>query len=259
MNYFFEHNGFAPIDRSSFKEEEITFSNIWGVSDENLFDKVLSESDASHQAQKPFFNFVLTTSNHRPYTYPEGRIDIPSKTGRDGAVKYTDFAIAQFLKQAESHPWFDNTIFIIVADHCASGSGKTNIPVQDYHIPLWFYAPKLIPAQKVDTLTSQIDIGPTLLGLLNFSYPTKFLGQDVLKLNPEKGQAFLGTYQNLGLYRNGVLLTLSPKQQSDFVRYDRKTHQAVDIEPDPKLLNDGIAYYQFSSFLLRQHYLGKDF
>ncbi len=259
MNYFFEQNGFAPIDRGSFKEEEITFSNIWGVADEDLFDKVLSESDTSYQAGKPFLSFVLTTSNHRPYTYPEGRIDIPSKTGRDGAVKYTDYSIARFLKQAESKPWFDNTIFIIVADHCASGSGKTNIPVQDYHIPMWIYAPKLIPAQTIDTLTSQIDIGPTLFGLLNFSYPSKFLGKDVLKIDPKKGQAFLGTYQNLGIYRDNVLLTLSPKQKADFVRYDRKTNKAEPIEPNPALLREGIAYYQFSSFLLSQGYLDKDF
>ena len=54
----------------------------------------------------PFFDFIMTTSNHRPYTYPENRIDIPSGTGRSGAVKYTDYAIGDFIKKAKTKPWF---------------------------------------------------------------------------------------------------------------------------------------------------------
>ena len=86
----------------------------------------------------------MTTSNHRPYTYPENRIDIPSKSNREGGVKYTDYALGEFLKIAATKPWFDNTIFVITADHCAGSAGKTALPPHKYHIPLLIYAPKNI-------------------------------------------------------------------------------------------------------------------
>jgi phosphoglycerol transferase MdoB-like AlkP superfamily enzyme len=65
----------------------------------------------------PFLLQLMTTSNHCPRTYPDNRIDIKSGNGCDGAVKYTDYAIGEFLDQARKKPWFDNTIFIFVADH----------------------------------------------------------------------------------------------------------------------------------------------
>jgi len=122
MNYFFGHNGYRVIDRNS-PEADVTFANIWGACDEDLFRWTMREADASAAAGKPFHYFVMTTSNHRPYTFPEGKIDLPSKvSGRAGAVKYTDYAIGKFLREAESKPWFKNTVFVIVADHCAASA-----------------------------------------------------------------------------------------------------------------------------------------
>lgn len=119
----------------------------------------------------------MTTSNHRPYTYLDGKIDILPGTGRAGAVKYTDYAIKQLMERSKQKPWFDNTIFIIVADHCAGSAGKVHIPVDRYHIPLFIYAPKIIKPKIIDDLASQIDIAPTLLGLLDVEYKSKFLGK----------------------------------------------------------------------------------
>jgi len=119
MNYFFANNGYSVVDRSAINDEDIDYENVWGVADENLFELALTEIDKS-SVEKPVFAHIMTTSNHRPYTYPEGRIDIPSHTSRDGAVKYTDYAIGKFLKEASHKSWFRNTLFIIVADHCAS-------------------------------------------------------------------------------------------------------------------------------------------
>lgn len=124
MNAYFSGNGFTVVDRTVMQPEEITFSNIWGVCDENLFARAIKEADASHAAGKPFFNFVLTTSNHRPYTYPDGRISIPSKSGRNGGVMYADYSIGKFMEEARKHPWFDDTVFVFVADHGASSSGR---------------------------------------------------------------------------------------------------------------------------------------
>jgi len=125
--------------------------------------------------------FLMTTSNHRPYTFPEGKIDIPSGTGgRPGAVKYTDYALGAFLSLARKQKWFDDTVFVLVADHCASANGEVGLPLNKYHIPLFIYSPKYIPAREVQKIASQIDIGPTLLSLLGFSYKSYFWGNDIL-------------------------------------------------------------------------------
>lgn len=248
MNYFFGNNGFAVTDRADFAKEEITFANNWGVCDEDLFRKTLRIADADARAGKPFFHFLLTTSNHRPFTYPEGRIDIPSHSGREGAVKYTDFAIGQFLREARRHAWFANTAFVIVADHCASSAGKTDVPVERYHIPGLIYAPGFVAPRAVTGLVSQIDLAPTLLGLLGFSYETKFFGQDVLRTAPER--AFIGTYQQVGFMRGGRLTVLAPKRQVEAFTYElNQPDSQRPVTADPADVRDAVAYYQGASWL----------
>ncbi|MBA4057498.1 MAG: sulfatase, partial [Marivirga sp.] len=210
MGYFFGHNSYQVIDRSVLSNDEIDYENIWGVADENLFDLALREITTKSK-ESPVFAHIMTTTNHRPYTYPEGRIDIPSHTGRNGAVKYTDYAIGRFIRQASHEDWFKNTVFLIVADHCASSAGKTELPVNKYHIPMLIYSPGHIQPGVMSRLTSQIDIGPTLLGMLNFSYTSKFYGYDMFKLEPGRERAFISTYQSLGYIKNGKLVILSPQ------------------------------------------------
>jgi phosphoglycerol transferase MdoB-like AlkP superfamily enzyme len=209
MNDFFSHNGFSIVDRTDFSDDEDTFHTIWGVCDEDLFNKTLKESDKSFKANKPFMNFIMTTSNHRPYDYPDNRIDIPSHTGRVGAVKYTDYAIANFIKNAKKKTWFKDTIFVIVADHCAASAGKTDLPINKYHIPLFIYAPNIIKPKKISKIASQIDIMPTIFSLLGWSYESKFYGKDILSKD-FKPRALVGTYQLLGLYKDDMLTILSP-------------------------------------------------
>ena len=212
LNYFFSNNDYRVVDRTALGNEDIHYENIWGVADEDLFTLALREMDKSKKAggKHRFFMHVMTTSNHRPYTYPAGRIDIPSGTGRSGAVKYTDFAIGDFLRRAKDHAWFDDTVFVITADHGASARGTQQIPLAKYRIPLLFYSPRHIKPGRFDRLMSQIDIGPTLLGLLNMGYSSKFYGHDVFTVPPEADRAFVGNYQTLGYMKDGRLVTLMP-------------------------------------------------
>ena len=199
---------------------------------------------------KPFFFQLMTTSNHRPFTYPENRIDLPSKTsGRDGAVKYTDFAIGQFLRAAASQPWFRNTVFVIVADHCASAAGEAALPVQNYHIPLIIYAPggQIAPGRVTD-LMSQIDYPPTLLGLLNWSYASRFYGWDVRTAAGDR-RALIGNYQKLGLFEPGRLSVLMPVRRAVEFNYDVLTHA---LTPRRAVLTGrAMTYYQTASYLYR--------
>ncbi len=250
MNEYFSHNGFDIVDRLAFEEEEITFANVWGVCDEDLFSKSIQEADRSYANKKPFFNFIMTTSNHRPYTYPDGKIDIPSHSGRSGGVKYTDYAVDQFLKQASKKPWFDETLFVFVADHNGGSAGKLELPLYRYKIPFMVYAPKLIKPQEISKLSSQIDLAPTLFGLMNWSYKSKFYGKDILSegFTP---RALIGNYQKLGLYQEDRLTILLPDESVkafDVEAITREGNQYKAIEPKAKDREDAVAYYQSASY-----------
>ncbi len=251
MNYFFGHNGYKVIDRNSVAASDITFANVWGACDEDLYRWTMREADAAHAAGKPFHYFVMTTSNHRPYTFPEGKIDLPSKiSGRAGAVKYTDFAIGQFLKDAESKPWFKNTVFVIVADHCASSAGRAELPVQNYHIPLFIYAPggQIAPG-RVKALTSQVDYAPTLLGLLNWSYVSRFYGHDVRRTPAAAARALIGNYQKLGHLRGDHFVVLRPQRGANSYTVDLPTGTLTPAPRDEANENAAVSYYQSANYL----------
>lgn len=248
MNGYFSANNYIVVDRSALKPEEIDYENIWGVADENLFTLALREIDKTIGTGKPVFAQVMTVSNHRPYTYPEGRIDIPSHTGREGAVKYTDYSIDKFLKEARNKPWFDSTVFVIVADHCASSAGKTELPVNKYHIPMMIYSPANIAPAKMERLMSQIDMGPTLLGLLNFSYTSKFYGYDIYKLEPGRERIFISTYQNLGFIHKGKMVQLDPQQKVTTYTPNFSDGSLIKIGNDSTVIGDAITWYQTASY-----------
>jgi len=249
MNSYFEGNGYRVVDRGSVSDEDVTFTNAWGACDEDLYAWTLREADASYEQGAPFHFFLMTTSNHRPYTYPDGRIDLPSKvSGRNGAVKYTDFAIGEFLREAAAHPWFEDTIFVIVADHCSTSAGRTEIPLEKYHIPLVVYAPggQVAPG-RVGALMSQMDFAPTLLGLLHWSYASRFFGHDVLRVPEEDAHALVGTYQLLGHVEHDVLTLLAPGRGP---RWFDVEWQELDLRPRddfPHGTEETIAFYQTAS------------
>ncbi|PZO88766.1 MAG: sulfatase [Micavibrio aeruginosavorus] len=242
MNAFFDANGYEVVDRNNLSKEEINFANIWGVADDDLFRRVLKENDKAHAEGKPFFDMVMTTSNHRPYTYPEGKIDLPPKSGRRGGVKYSDFAIDEFLREAAKKPWFKDTIFVIVADHTAGSSGKSQLDPTKYHIPMWVYAPGIIKPRIVDTMMSQIDVVPTVLGLMNVSYESKFFGRDIMKEKP--GRVFISNYQQLGYMTDKGLVILSPVNKADFYKRDASGQYVRQDNVPQDILNEAIGYYQ---------------
>lgn len=251
MNYFFSHNGYQIVDRSDLNKDEITFTNAWGVCDQDLFNRTLKECDKSFANGKPFLNHVMTTSNHRPFSYPEGVIDIPSSTTRAGGVKYFDYAIGEFLRKASEKPWFKNTLFVIVADHCAGSAGKAELPFMEYQIPFMIYNPAIVHPQQISKLCSQIDVAPTLLGVMNWSYKTKFFGKDIVKMAPEDERAFISNYQKLGYIKNNRLAILSPQQKITHYKIDPQTGEMNVEEPDPKIEDEAIIYYQSASYVYK--------
>lgn len=244
MNAFFESNGFDIIDRTAFKKDEYGFANVWGIADEYVFDRAIREGDAQFAAKKPFMQVIMTTSNHRPYTFPASfaRTDIK---GRQAGVAYADYSAGYLIAQARKKPWFDNTIFVFVADHTAGAGGKFDLDPQKYHIPMIFYAPKFIKPQTYDKLASQIDMAPTLLGLLRFDYLSKFYGEDLLNDSDETPHAFISTYQKMGLIKDGTLTVLLPKKGIEQQTWPEQT----PLEPkNQQRINEAISYYQSASW-----------
>lgn len=264
MNSFFGGNGFNIVDRgrgflldgsitavrTNIEDDEVTFENAWGIADEDIYNKVIQIADEAHTAGKPFFDFVMTTSNHRPYTYPTGKIDIPSGTGRSGAVKYTDYAIAAFLKKAQKKDWYKNTVIIITADHCASSAGKQELDVKNYQIPLYILNLPNTPSQKVSKMASQIDIFPTLFSILNWNYDSNLYGTNILKMKPEEERAFVGTYRKLGLLeRDNEILVLGDQKVSNFYQWNRESNELVPLSENEKFLKIIISNYQTADYL----------
>jgi phosphoglycerol transferase MdoB-like AlkP superfamily enzyme len=200
----------------------------------------------------------MTTSNHRPYTYLDGRIDMPSPGGRDGAVKYTDYAIGRFIDAARDKAWFKDTLFVITADHCASAAGKTRLPVNGYHIPLILYAPNLLKAGRNDRLISQLDIPPTLLDLMGKPGDDHFFGKSVFEQGNDAPRAFISNYQELGYYKNDVLTVLGPKKEAAAYHIDPGSGGAEPIRTDPQLVEEAVAYYQQAFHAFKQGELKLD-
>ncbi|MCI7308650.1 LTA synthase family protein [Alistipes senegalensis] len=250
METFFSGNGYDIVDQKSYSPEEITFANIWGVCDEDAYRKVIRTLSEQSRDGKPFFAHVMTVSNHRPFTYPAGKIRIPndSKT-RAGGVLYTDYALGQFLAEASKQPWFDNTIFLITADHCASSAGRTEIPLHKYHIPALIFAPGFVAPQQIEGIVSQIDLMPTLLSLLDMDYDSHFYGRSIF--DPDYvNRAFIATYQDLGYLEGDTFTILSPVRRYEQYRVVPTEENPHNLEPaaqtDTTQLDRAVYYYQTS-------------
>lgn len=263
MNHFFGGNGFDIVDRgrgyimgNDFKskrtnidDNEVQFENAWGVCDEDIYNKVIKEADKNYSNNQPFFNFIMTTSNHKPYSYPDGKIDIPSKFSRNGAIKYTDFAIKEFIETAKKKPWFNNTVFVIMSDHCASSAGKQELDVAKYHIPAFIYNLPQYEPKEMNQLCSQIDLFPTLFGYLNWSYTTQLFGRDVNKMKPEDERAFIGNYRKMGYLKSDKLMVLGDMKSANFYQWNKSSNFLNLLPMNEKALNEAVSFYQTYDYL----------
>ncbi|NML38004.1 sulfatase-like hydrolase/transferase [Chitinophaga sp. G-6-1-13] len=270
MNKFFGNNGYDITDRlrhrlvddklaskrTNIPDSAVQFENAWGVCDEDIYKAAIKSADEKYAAGKPFYDFIMTTSNHRPFTYPGGKIDIPSGTSREGAVKYTDYAIGQFLKAIQDKPWYKNTVIILVADHCASSAGKNEIEISKYHIPcIFFNVPDTTP-QEIPVMCSQIDIYPTLLKMLHWSYNTNFYGKNVLDSSYQP-RAMVSTYQKLAYLETGKMVILSPQQKAQCFSWSPAKNEEQPIPMDNTLLSHSVAHYQTAYSLFKNNGMRK--
>ncbi|TAL00819.1 MAG: alkaline phosphatase family protein [Verrucomicrobia bacterium] len=238
-----------------------TFTTIWGVCDEDLFDRTIQECRELNRAGKPFLATALTVSNHKPYTYPRGRIrEDPEQKTRANAVKYTDYSLGRFFEMAKKEAFWTNTIFAVVADHGARVYGSQAIPIHSYEIPLVVLGPAAVKQPvRINALGGSLDVSPTLLGLIGRPYETTFFGRDLLSSPAESAHAVMHHNRDIGTYMRERLTVLGLRQSVDFYAGDpkkvnlQKMAKATDLENE--LAKDTIAIFQVADDLYtRQRY-----
>ena len=260
MNNFFGGQGFDIVDRDrgnplsdkiethryNIADDEVSFENAWGICDEDIYKQAIRYADKSSAAHTPFFQFVMTTSNHKPYTFPEDKIDLP-QGNRNAAVKYTDYALGKFIAEAQKKPWFKHTVFVIVADHCASSAGKWEINIDKHHIPAIIYNLPRKP-QRIDRLASQIDLMPTLFGYLNWNYVTALYGKDINQMKRGEERAFIGNYRTLGMLKENLFSQIDDRKRVTQFRVSAKDQSFSEQKNlNKELVNETISYYQTAS------------
>jgi phosphoglycerol transferase MdoB-like AlkP superfamily enzyme len=230
MRSFFTGNGFNHIvEQKDYKNP--VFVSSWGVSDEDLLNKTHEQLLAHHQAGKPFFTLAFSSSNHAPFEFPDGRIDLyeQPKGTDNNAVKYADYAIGEFFKKAQNSPYWKDTVFLIVADHDIRVRGVSLVPVERFHIPGLILGADIKP-QRFTGMASQIDLPVTLLSLMGIAGQHPMTGRDLSSLAADTpGRAMMQYNDNFGWMEqtengNQVVVLRSGKAPAHAV-YDAKNKQ----------------------------------
>jgi phosphoglycerol transferase MdoB-like AlkP superfamily enzyme len=210
---FMTANGFQSfVEETDFPVD--TFRTIWGVADEFVFDKMLEQQRASDAQGRPWLGAVMTVSNHKPFKWPSGHFDWPETASkRRGAVHYADWALGHYLTKMKAAGLLDHTVVLIAGDHGARVYGAEEIPVGSYRIPGVFLTPDAGDRDTtIDRLTSQVDLGPTLLSLAGIDYSAPFFGRDVLGLPTDGGRAFVNHNRSIGLMTDHAMVVLGLHQ-----------------------------------------------
>lgn len=221
MRSFFTGNGFKKVvDR---RDMQPRFEGSWGASDEDLFDKSLERLKHLHAQDKPFFSLIFTSSNHEPFEFPDGKITLhePNKQTVNNAVKYADYALGKFIREAKKQAYWKDTLFLIVADHDNRVYGDTLVPIKKFHIPGLIIGADM-ETRKITTIASQIDLGPTLLSLMGVTSEHPMIGRDLARDSVSPGRALLQFDNYFAWLEDDQATILRPGQTALLGQYDPK-------------------------------------
>ena len=245
MKSFFLGNGFDEvIEEKDYKTYR--FKGSWGVSDEDLFTK--AHEVLSADGETPSFTLVFSSSNHSPFEFPDGAIDLyeAPKATVNNAVKYADYALGRFFEMAKASRYWDRTLFLVVADHNSRVYGNSLVPIERFRIPALIIGPGVTPS-VYGALASQADLPPTLLSLIGVSGKTPMIGRDLLNM-PEGlvGRAVMQFYKNQAYMEGEHVVVLQPGKVHRQFRYDGI--QLMEEALDPLLEEKALAHAQWASW-----------
>ena len=246
MKSFFLGNGFDELhDLPTF--ESPAFVGTWGASDEDMFDKL--HSLLSQGGDQPTLHLAFSVSNHTPWEYPAGRIPVDGDPATvQNTVRYADWAIGRFFEQARTSPYWDNTVFLIVADHDARVGGAQRIPLRHFHIPALILGAGIEP-RRDDRIISQIDLPPTLLSLIGIDDAHPMIGHDLTRADAG-GRAMMQYEENYGYLQGDTLAVLEPQQPASFHRY-AAPDSYTPLPPDPELARIALAHALWPTWAYR--------
>lgn len=254
MRRFFTGNGFSDIvDQAQIKDP--VFVGSWGASDEDLFRTAHKQFERLHREGKPFFSLVFTSSNHEPFEYPADRIALheqPPDTVNN-AVKYADWAMGRFFDQAQASDYWQDTVFLIVADHDNRVYGNNLVPVEKFRIPGLILGADITPG-VINTISSQIDLAPTLLSMIGISACHPMPGRDLALDAYSPGRALLQFNDYFALLTEQGVTILKPNGEAVAARYDVQTHALQVLAkpvPEPRRLQ-ALAHVQLPAWLYRE-------
>jgi phosphoglycerol transferase MdoB-like AlkP superfamily enzyme len=247
--------------------------NVWGISDKDLF---LHANDVFKKESKPFFAIIQTSDNHRPYMIPESDTDfqkqvIPEielkKYGFESideynTFRYSDYCFKKFIESAEKETYFHNTIFVFVGDHGVAGNAEAIYPaawtdhrLTDEHVPLLFYAPYLLHPQKRTEVVSQIDVMPTIAGMIQQPYLNTTLGRDLLDPAKKNNFAFItNTAGVIGMVTDEFYFTKNlnfPNEQLVPVKYSGLSYTSAQRDSIQKNMSEFTsAFFETARYML---------
>ncbi|HEX2527111.1 MAG TPA: sulfatase-like hydrolase/transferase [Geminicoccus sp.] len=254
MGHFWSTTGFDQVwDQGDIEKQD--FSTIWGVADEFLFTEAIKRLDAATTAGAPMFLSMLTVSNHRPYTFPQTHVQVdPAMGDKENSAHYAAWAFTDFLERSKSRPWFKETVFVFVGDHGPRVAGAAQVPVERFRVPLLFYSPGHIKPGRNATLGSSMDMAPTLLGLLGWSYDSPFFGLDLRRVPDGQGRVAMAHNYSVAYGRNGKVVVLGPKRDLTSYRMEPGPHPLVpDAAVDADLSRHAISATQTAHRMFYGH------
>lgn len=200
--------------------------NSFGVSDSFLFEYGIQRLDEQHKAGRPFLATFLTISNHEPMVIPEGKgYESKGEDDKERILAVADDAIKGFMETAKQKPWYDNTIFVLLGDHgSATFATRRHDMLPDYNrIPLIIHSPLLSDAPRLFSgLGCQIDVYPTIMGMIGAGYTNTTLGIDLLK--ETRPYAFFADDTHLGVSDGTYLFIHDISQKQEWL------HRLDDLE-----------------------------
>jgi phosphoglycerol transferase MdoB-like AlkP superfamily enzyme len=246
MKGFFLGNGFDRIiDRSAFVDPQ--FVGTWGACDEDMFNQL--DQLLSTESSKPTFTLAFSVSNHSPWEYPSGRIEPDGNPARvENTVRYADWALGRFFERAKSSAYWENTVFLVVADHDSRVSGATLVPVRHFHIPAVILGAGVTP-KRDDRLISQLDLAPTLLSLIGITTAHPMIGHDLTRTSPERAIMQFGDC--FGYLRDDALLVMTPGKPPAQYCY-RAPEEYIPAALDPNLARIALAHALWPSWAYRE-------
>lgn len=254
MNGYLRTNGFDRIfAQEDYPKDKVV--NSFGVQDDFLYQYALPILTETADEGQPFFAVLLSISNHPPYVIPKD-FKTHSNTDEHRIVEFADHALKEFIDKAKQQEWFDNTIFVFVGDHGKIvGTPRSDMPLSFNHVPLFIYSPSFIEPRQIEDLGGQVDIAPTVLGLLNIDYTDNGFGVNLLQ--EKRKAAFFTSDDAIGCVNDSLFYIYKPKENQEWLLSQERAIEKEGNIDNPAVCQE-LREYTFSMLQTAQYLMSNN-